>query len=237
MTRVWLWWSTGKDSAWTLERLRGDSDVSVERLVTTVTPHFGRVAIHGTRIEVLRAQAESVGLPLELVELPFPCSNDEYLEAVTPLIERAEQSSVDEMAFGDLFLEDVRSYRETLFSGSRLTPRFPLWGEDTTSLSTRMIASGLEAYVTSLNPQRVDRQLVGARYDQAFLARLPDGVDPCGENGEFHTCVVDGPMMDRRLNLAPGQVVERDGFMYADFTYSDRAMANILQGNADERCS
>ncbi len=217
MKRVWLWWSTGKDSAWALHELQADSRIQVERLITTVTPHFGRVAIHGTRLEVLRAQAESVGLPLEIVELPFPCSNDAYLAAVAPVIRMAEVEAIDQMAFGDLFLEDIRAYRETLFSESSIEPCFPIWDEDTGLLSTKILASGIEAYITSLDPKRLAPELVGARYDNDFLSQLPDGVDPCGENGEFHTCVTDGPMLSRRIELARGEVVERSGFMYADF--------------------
>ncbi|MDA8015950.1 MAG: adenine nucleotide alpha hydrolase [Thermoanaerobaculia bacterium] len=214
--RVWLWWSSGKDSAWTLHRLRSNPEVAVERLVTTITPHFGRVAIHGTRIEVLQAQAEAVGLPLETVELPYPCTNDDYLDAVAPLLQRAASRSVDQMAFGDLFLEDIREYRETLFAGTGIEPIFPLWQEDTNAVAADMLRSGLEAYVTTLDPQRVDPSLAGVRYDDDFLRGLPDDVDPCGENGEFHTCVAAGPMMAHRLDLERGEIVERGGFVYAD---------------------
>lgn len=217
MTKVWLWWSTGKDSAWTLQRLEADPDVEVERLVTTATPEFGRVSIHGTRMEVLRAQADAAGVPLEVVELPYPCSNEEYEAAVAPVVHRAEDASVDHMAFGDLFLEDVRDYRERLLAGSSVTPLFPIWGEDTRRLAAALLAAGVEAYVVSLDPRVVDRDLIGVRYDEDFLRRLPAGVDPCGENGEFHTCLSAGPMLSERLELVRGEVVERNGFVYADF--------------------
>lgn len=220
LKRVWLWWSTGKDSAWALHKLGSDPGVRVERLVTTVTPKFDRVAIHGTRLEVLRAQADSVGLPLELVELPFPCSNDEYIRAVAPILRMAESESIDHMAFGDLLLEDVRAYRETLFVESSIEPVFPIWGEDTEALAAEMLASGVEAYITSLDPARLAAELVGARYDADFLSQLPPGVDPCGENGEFHTCVTSGPMFRNAIRLDPGEIVERSGFLYADFQVS-----------------
>jgi uncharacterized protein (TIGR00290 family) len=214
--RVWLWWSTGKDSAWALHRLRDDRSVAVERLVTTVTPRFGRVAIHGTRLAVLEAQAAAVGLPVERIELPWPCSNEGYEAAVAPAIRRAEEMGVDAMAFGDLFLEDVRAYREALLADSPLAPLFPLWGSDTGVLAGEMVAAGLTARITSLDPDRLDPALAGTPWDGDFLASLPEGVDPCGENGEFHTCAADGPGFREALSLEPGEVVERDGFVYAD---------------------
>lgn len=218
-----MWWSSGKDSAWALHQLRSKSGVEVERLVTTVTPRFDRVAIHGTRIDILQAQADSVGVPLEMVELPFPCSNDDYLAAIEPLIQRAERESVDQMAFGDLFLEDVRDYRQAIFAQSSIEAWFPIWGRNTHALATEIIESGVEAYITCLDPKRISSDLVGVRYDVDFLGRLPGGVDPCGENGEFHTCVVDGPMMQDRLELTRGDIVERGGFVYADFVQTERS--------------
>lgn len=213
---AWLWWSTGKDSAWALHKLRQDQDIVVERLVTTTTPRFGRVAIHGTRIEILEAQSEATGLPGERVELPFPCSNDDYEAAVAPIVRRAEDAGVSHMAFGDLFLEDVRVYREQLLEGTSIRPLFPIWGENTRALASEMIRSGVGGYVTSLDPERVDRTLAGARYDEEFLAAIPSSVDPCGENGEFHTCVTEGPMFATSLDLSVGEIVERNGFVYAD---------------------
>ena len=216
MRRVWLWWSSGKDSAWALQLLRQDPDVSVERLITTVTPTFGRVAIHGTRISVLEAQASAVGVPLQLIELPYPCSNAEYESALEPVLEEAAATDLDSMAFGDLFLEDVREHRERLLSRSGVDSLFPLWGLDTTKLSRQVIESGVEAYVVCLDPKHVDPENAGARFDPSFLGKLPESVDPCGERGEFHTCATSGPMFQRGLDVSVGEVVEREGFVYAD---------------------
>ena len=216
MKRVWLWWSSGKDSAWALQLLRQDPEVSVERLITTVTPTFARVAIHGTRISVLEAQASAVGVPLQLIELPYPCSNTEYEAALQPVLEEAVDTDLDSMAFGDLFLEDVREYRERLLSGTGVNPLFPLWGLDTTGLSRHVVESGVEAYVVCLDPKHLGPEHAGARFDHAFLGELPESVDPCGERGEFHTCATSGPMFQRGLDVHLGEVVEREGFVYAD---------------------
>lgn len=218
MTRAWLWWSTGKDSAWALHRLGADPSVSVERLVTTVTPAFGRVAIHGTRTEVLEAQAAAAGLDLTTIELPFPCSNADYEAAVAPVVGAAARSGVQAMAFGDLFLADVRQYRQQLLDGSGIAPLFPLWGSDTGALATEMLDGGLVARIVSLDPDRLDATWAGGLWNAELLAGLPDGIDPCGENGEFHTCVTAGPMFVRPLPVSTGEVVTRGGFVYADLT-------------------
>lgn len=214
--RVRLWWSTGKDSAWALHVLRQDPEVVVTGLVTTVTPEFGRVAIHGTRLEILEAQADAAGLPLETVELPWPCSNEDYEAAVAPAVRRAEADGVTHMAFGDLFLADVRAYREGLLADSTVRPLFPLWGRDTPALAREMVEGGLEAVLTALDPDRVDRSLVGERFDPDRLGDLSPAVDPCGENGEFHTVAVAGPMFDAPLAVAAGEEVERQGLLYRD---------------------
>ena len=214
--RVRLWWSTGKDSAWALHTLRSRSDVTVVGLITTVTPAFGRVAIHGTRIELLEAQARAVGLPLERVELPYPCTNDDYEAAVAPAVRRAEADGVDAMAFGDLFLEDVRAYRERLLDGSSVGTEFPLWGRDTTALANEMTTGGLRARIVALDPARVDRSLVGTEWDPDRLSELSPDCDPCGENGEYHTTVVDGPMFASPLEVELGEEVERSGLVYRD---------------------
>jgi uncharacterized protein (TIGR00290 family) len=215
-TPTWLWWSTGKDSAWALHVLRSDPAFTVTGLVTTVTPAFGRVAIHGTRLDLLRAQADAAGLPLHLVELPYPCDNAAYEAAVAPALEAATRRGVAAMAFGDLFLEDVRRYREKLLAGTPLRAEFPLWGRDTSALARAMIHGGLEAAITCLDPERMPRALAGRRFDEALLRALPEGVDPCGENGEFHTCAVAAPVFSRPLKTRRGDVVERDGLVYAD---------------------
>ncbi|MCG8467669.1 MAG: ATP-binding protein [Gemmatimonadetes bacterium] len=215
MEPAWVWWSTGKDSAWALKVLREAADVVVERLISTVTPAFSRVAIHGTRTALLEAQAEAVGLPLETIELPYPCSNADYERAVRPIV-RAAAARGATMVFGDLFLEDVRQYRLDLLAESGVSSRFPLWGRDTEELAAEMLEAGVEAYVTSLDPSRLDRALVGRRFDRELLDRLPPDVDPCGERGEFHTCVTAGPMLETSLEVEVGEIVEREGFVYAD---------------------
>lgn len=215
-TRVRLWWSTGKDAAWTLRTLLADPQVIVDGLVTTVTPTFGRVSIHGTRVEILEAQAAALGLPLRTIEIPWPCSNEQYEAAARVELERAAAEGTDAFASGDLFLEDVRDYRETLLEGTGLEAIFPIWGRDTERLAREMVEAGVEARLTCLDPERLDRSLAGARYDEKLLDSLPEEVDPCGENGEFHTCVVNGPMMEAGIEVEVGEVVERDGFVYAD---------------------
>lgn len=216
MKRVWLWWSSGKDSAWSLHVLRREPDVVVERLVTTVTRRFDRVAIHGTRASVLEAQSVGLEIPLLRIDLPFPCSNAEYEAAVEPVLREARDHGVGLMAFGDLFLEDVRSYREELLDGSGIEPLFPIWGRDTARLAREIVDAGIEAYLTCVDPASLDARLAGVRYDHAFLDALPRDVDPCGERGEFHTVVAAGPMFRRRLDVRIGEVVERSGFVYAD---------------------
>lgn len=213
---TWLWWSTGKDSAWALHVLRNQSQVEVTALVTTVTEAFDRVSIHGVRREILLRQAAAVGLPLRVIALPYPCSNEQYEAAVRGLVLDAKSGGVDSMAFGDLFLEDVRAYRERLLEGTGIEPLFPLWGRDTAELAREMIGGGLEARVTCLDPDRVPAEVAGRAYDAALLAALPGDVDPCGENGEFHTCVVAGPMLRAPIEPTLGEVVTRDGFVYAD---------------------
>lgn len=213
---VWLWWSTGKDSAWCLHELRADPAFQVTALVTTVTPAFGRVAIHGTRLDILRAQADAAALPLRTVELPYPCDNAAYEAAVAPVVEEAARADVTAMAFGDLFLADVRAYREGLLAGTGVRPVFPLWGRDTAALARTMVDAGVEAVITCLDPERVPRRLAGRLFDDALLEELPPTVDACGENGEFHTCVLSAPVLARRIAARTGEVVERDGFVYAD---------------------
>jgi uncharacterized protein (TIGR00290 family) len=215
--RVALSWSGGKDAAWALHRLRAMPGLEVSALVTTVVPEFGRVAMHGVRVELVAAQARAAGIPLVQVPLPWPCSNDEYerrtLEALAAL---RDEQGVSHIAFGDLFLEDVRGYRERMLAGSGLTPVFPLWGQPTRALADEMLASGVEARVVCLDPSRVDRQLAGRQLDATLLAGLPDHVDPCGERGEFHTFVTAGPMLATSVAVVPGEIVEREGFVYAD---------------------
>lgn len=216
MTRALVSWSSGKDSAWTLHRLRQDTRYEVAGLFCTVNRAFGRVAMHGVRITLLRAQAARLGLPLEVIELPFPCSNAAYERIMGAFVEKARGQGIGAFAFGDLFLEDVRAYRERQLEGSGIAPVFPLWGEPTGALAQEMIAAGLRAVLTCVDPRQAPAALAGRAFDAALLAELPEGVDPCGERGEFHSFVWDGPMFSAPVSVEPGEVVERDGFLYAD---------------------
>jgi uncharacterized protein (TIGR00290 family) len=219
MMRVALSWSGGKDAAWTLHRLRTMPGVDVAALVTTVVPAFERVAMHGVRVELLRVQARAAGVPLVEVPLSWPSTNEEYEARVGGALGqlRAERG-VTHVAFGDLFLTEVREYRERMLEGSGLTPLFPLWKEPTAPLVNEMVAAGVEARIVCLDPKRVGRELAGRRIDAALLAALSSSVDPCGELGEFHTFVTAGPMLREPVLVVPGVVVERDGFVYADLT-------------------
>jgi uncharacterized protein (TIGR00290 family) len=222
--QTWVWWSTGKDSAWTLHRLRTGNGADVTGIVTTVTRAFDRVSIHGTRRSILRAQAEALGLPVFEIRLDYPSSNDDYEAAVRPLLATARRRGVGAMAFGDLFLEDVRAYRERLLEGSGIEPQFPLWNTDTTRLAGEMLDAGVEARITCVDTDRLPASFAGRSFDEAFLAdlaALPDGIDPCGENGEFHTCVTAGPFFRRRLRVRTGETVIRDGTAFADLRLED----------------
>lgn len=214
--RVLLSWSSGKDSAWTLHVLRAKPDVEVIGLLTTVNITYGRASMHATRLEILEAQARSVGLPLQTIPLPQPCSNEIYEEAMRRAIEDGIKIGATHIAFGDLLLEDIRDYRIRQLEGTGLTPLFPLWHEPTESLAWRMVDAGLKAVVTCVDLRRLPRSFAGRQFDHSFLDDLPSGIDPCGENGEFHTCVLDGPMFSKPLQVTVGEVVERDGFCFAD---------------------
>ena len=211
-----MWWSSGKDSAWALHTMRSGAEYDVAALVTTVNTSADRVAMHAVRTELLRAQAETLGFPLRLVEIPYPCPNDTYEAAAAELVQTAEREGVTHMAFGDLFLEDVRAYRETMLASSTIEPVFPLWGIDISELAKTMIEGGVSAHLTCVDPNALDPSFVGRRYDRGLLADLPESVDPCGERGEFHTFVSDAPGFSRPLRVTSGEVVERDGFVFAD---------------------
>jgi uncharacterized protein (TIGR00290 family) len=214
---AWLWWSSGKDSAWALEVMRRTGDMSVTALITTVTETFDRVSMHAVRREILHEQARSLGIPLHEIRISHPSTNARYEAAVAPLLARAVDDGVDAMAFGDLFLADIRSYREGLLAGTGLEPIFPVWGTVTEDLATEMIDGGLRAVVTCIDPACLPAAFAGRAYDAEFLSDLPADVDPCGENGEFHTCVCDGPFFANPIDIEAGEVVERDGFVFADF--------------------
>ena len=217
MKRVLLSWSSGKDSAWTLHRLRRQSDVEIVGLLTTLNSEFQRVAMHGTRLSVLEAQAEAARLPLWVVPLPWPCSNEEYEKQMAEACGRAIRERVDAIAFGDLFLADVRSYRERQLAPTGLAPLFPLWELPTAELAREMIDGGLRARITCVDTKQLPAEFAGREFDANLLRDLPTGADPCGERGEFHTCVYEGPMFARPIPLEPGEIVERDGFVFADF--------------------
>lgn len=211
-----LSWSSGKDSAWTLLELRRNPAIEVVGLVTTLNGVSDRVAMHGVRRSVLEAQAKSIGLPLHTIELPWPCSNEDYGRIMTAFLQNQRRQSVEVMAFGDLFLQDIRKYREAKMRGTGITPVFPLWQKSTHSLASEMLAAGLKAYVATVDTSKLPRATAGRVFDRALLDELGENVDPCGENGEFHTCVVDGPMLERPLNIRVGDKIDRDGFSYAD---------------------
>ncbi len=224
-TPVLVSWSSGKDSAWALHVLRMQPErFAVRGVFTTVTERFRRVSIHSTPTWVLQAQAARVGVPLYEIPIPYPCSNAQYESAMERFLARMQDLprhlAASHLAFGDLFLEDIRRYREERLSGTGFDPIFPVWGRDTASLAEEMIASGVKAIVTSVNPAVLPPEFAGRWFDRELLADLPPGVDPLGENGEFHTCVVDGPMLSSRIDAEPGCVVHREIAAPADSSES-----------------
>ena len=211
-----LAWSSGKDSAWSLQALRSQNEVEVVGLLTTVNTAFDRVAMHAVRTELLLAQAEAVDLPLLPVAIPWPCSNAEYEAAMAAAMARAVAEGISVIAFGDLFLEDIRRYREERLLETAIRPLFPIWGTPTAALAARMVAAGLRARLTCVDPKQLDAGFAGRDFDAALLAALPPSVDPCGEHGEFHTFAYDGPMFRHPVAIRGGEVVTRDGFVFAD---------------------
>ena len=214
-------WSSGKDSAWALHTLRQQPEnYEVRGVFTTVTSTFDRVSLHSTPGWVLRLQAERLGLPVYEIPIPYPCSNETYEEAMRAFLRRMrglpESATARHLAFGDMFLEDIRRYREDALRGTGFTPVFPIWGEDTTELAERMTTAGLKAVVTAVNTSRLPAGFAGRWFDCKFLADLPPGVDALGENGEFHTCVLDGPMFSAPIDARPGPVVQREIASTAD---------------------
>ena len=215
--RLLLSWSSGKDSAWCLHTLRQQADIEVVGLLTTFNEPADRVAMHAVRRHLVERQSVVAGLPLIPVFLPWPCSNAEYEAALRPALERARtELNVDAIAFGDLFLEDIRRYRETRMAASGMEPVFPIWQRPTGELARAIIAGGVKAYLTCVDPKQCPAEFVGRKFDLTLLNELPASVDPCGENGEFHTFVFDGPMFDTPIDVCVGETVERDGFVFAD---------------------
>lgn len=216
MKKILLSWSGGKDSAWALHLLRQAGEFEVGGLLTTVNEKYRRVAIHGFREALLDRQAELAGLPLWKVDLPFPCSNEAYEARMEVVCERAVREGFYGIAFGDLFLEDIRAYRVAKLAGTGLEPLFPVWGIPTDRLADEMMAGGLRARLTCVDPRKVPGEMAGREWDAALLKELPDGVDPCGENGEFHSFCCAGPMFAGEILVEAGERVERDGFCYAE---------------------
>jgi diphthamide synthase (EF-2-diphthine--ammonia ligase) len=217
MKRVLLSWSSGKDSAWALHLLRSDPGIELCGLLTTLNSEFQRVAMHGTRLSVLEAQARAAQLPLWIVPLPWPCSNEVYEQRMAEVCKRAIGERIDAIAFGDLFLPDVRAYRETQLKPTGLEPLFPLWQIPTDALAREIIASGLRARLSCVDTKQLPGSFAGREFDDSLLRDLPPETDPCGERGEFHTCVYAGPMFAAPLPLQAGEVVHRDDFAFADF--------------------
>ena len=216
MKKIILSWSGGKDSAWALHLLRQAGEFEVGGLLTTLNERFRRVTIHGFREELLDRQAEMAALPLWKVDLPFPCSNEQYEARMALMCERAVQERFYGIAFGDLFLEDIRAYRIAKLAGTGLEPLFPVWGIPTSQLAEQMMAGGLQARLTCIDPTKLPAEFAGREWNRELLSELPDGVDPCGENGEFHSFAWAGPMFTGEIPVQAGEHVERDGFVYAE---------------------
>ncbi len=214
--KAWIAWSSGKDSAWALHQVRVSGEYDVVGALTTITENFERVSMHGVRREVLDAQLKAAKLPLIPVTIPFPCPNEIYETRMSEAVKAAQAMGVTKIIFGDLFLEDIRAYREEKLRGTGIDGVFPLWKIPTGNLAREMIVGGIKARVVCLDPKKVPRELAGKLFDESLLAALPAGIDPCAENGEFHTCVIDGPMFGKNIDVKAGEVTERDGFVFAD---------------------
>lgn len=213
-------WSSGKDSAWMLHVLKQNPSIEIGGLLTTMNEQFDRVAMHAVRRRLLQAQADTAGVPLRTVQLPWPCTNEQYEERMRIAVAQAVAEGFTHVAFGDLFLEEVRQYREQKLAGTGLTPLFPIWGIPTDELADRMVDNGLKSLLTCVNPRHLDRSFAGRQFDRALLADLPAGVDKCGERGEFHSFAWDGPMFSHPVAIEVGEVVDRDGFVFADVSSS-----------------
>ena len=221
--RILVSWSSGKDSAWMLHVLNRQHPGAVQGLLTTTNESFDRVAMHAVRRSLLEAQARAAGVPLHVVPLPWPCSNEQYEDLMGTAVRSLVGDGFTHVAFGDLFLEDVRRYREDRLAGTGLTPLFPLWKiKSTAELAREMIDGGLEARLTCVDPRVLDRSFAGRRFDAALLRDLPAAVDPCGERGEFHSFAYAGPMFSAPIDVTLGEVVDRDGFVFCDLVEAAR---------------
>lgn len=225
--QAWLAWSSGKDSAWALHTIRESGQFEIVALLTTVNVTHHRVAMHAVRESLLEMQAAAAGLRLVKVPIPSPCPNESYESAMNQAMAGARKEGVRHIVFGDLFLEDIRVYREKHLAGCGMTPIFPLWRKDTRRLAEEMMSGGLSAFLTCVDPLKLDRKFAGRRFDAKLLAEMPAEVDPCGENGEFHTFASGGPMFAREIPISVGEVVERDGFVFADILPSSNAAGSI----------
>jgi len=216
MKRILVAWSSGKDSAWALHVLREEAKYEIVGLLTTFNEAFDRVAMHGVRRDLVEKQAIAARVPLWAVPLPWPCSNEQYESRMAQTCAKAVADGIEAIAFGDLFLEDVRAYREKQLKGTGLDPIFPVWGLPTRDLADEMIASGVKAKLACVDTRKLDPSFAGREFDKTLLSVLPDGVDPCGERGEFHSFVYVGPMLDSMVSLSVGETVVRDHFAFAD---------------------
>lgn len=215
-SRAWMSWSSGKDSAFALHVARAEGGYEIGKLLVTVNADADRVAMHAVRRSLLQAQADRLGLALHVVEIPSPCPNDIYEARMAAAVSAARSAGVEQMVFGDLFLEDVRAYREGRMAGTGITPVFPLWGRPTDVLAREMLNAGVKAVLTCVDPAVLPAEFAGRTFDESLLAELPAGIDPCGERGEFHTFVWDGPGFSSPVNIELGEVVARDGFVFCD---------------------
>ena len=209
-------WSSGKDSAWSLHEIRRAGEFEVVGALTTVTSAFGRVSVHGLREELLLAQLDACGLPPTIVRIPYPCPNEIYEREMAAAMARAKEQGIGHVIFGDLFLQGIRDYREQRLKPIGMTPLFPLWLRPTDALAREMIAAGVDARIVAVDLKKLPNRFAGRRFDRALLDDLPAGIDPCGENGEFHSFVAAGPMMKHAVAVTAGETVERDGMAYAD---------------------
>ena len=216
-----LSWSTGKDAAWTCLQLMQDPTIEVVGIFCSVNAQYQRTAVHSVRIELLKQQAAAMNLPLDIIEIPYPCSNVEYEAIMDAFVEQAKQRGIVNFAYGDLFLADIKNYRENNLKGSGIDATFPLWELDTQQLACDMLAGGQKAIVTCVDPRRLSADFVGQVFDEAFLDKLPDDVDPCGENGEFHTFVFDSPLFSETIDIKTGNINSEGRYTWIDLELAD----------------
>ncbi|SFV62884.1 conserved hypothetical protein [Pyrococcus horikoshii]; COG2102: Predicted ATPases of PP-loop superfamily; IPR002761: Domain of unknown function DUF71 [hydrothermal vent metagenome] len=212
-----LSWSSGKDSAYALHLLQQDKNIELCGLITTINKKFKRIAMHGVRLKLLKQQAKQINLPLHLIELPYPCSNAEYEKIMTNFLNKIKADGIQNIAFGDLFLEDIKKYREEQMKNSGIELLFPCWGINTKKLSQEIIKIGIKAKITCLDPKKLPKEFAGHSFNKELLNTLPNNIDPCGENGEFHTFVYDSPSFQKPIKITKGESVKRDGFIFTDW--------------------